>query len=165
MKLLNRSIIGLHLLLISFGPFLAMSNDEVSWTVAPADNDYGIGRANYVYTVDAGALIDDAFVVVNTGTQPLTLRVATSDSFTSSSGALDLLPLSEPSAGVGAWAQVSAEEITVGPQELVEIPFTLQVLAEAAPGDHTGGIVTVLDLVADEDLSVEHHSARAFTFV
>lgn len=156
MKPLTRTIVGLQLLLTALGPALAVNSDEASWTIAPADNDRGAGRSNYVYTVDPGAVIEDAFVVVNTGVQPLTLSVATADGFTTSSGALDLLPLAEPSTGVGAWAQSSVDEVTIEPKELVEIPFVLQVPADATPGDHTGGIVTVLESVADRNLSVEH---------
>lgn len=116
---------------------------DAAWSVAPADNEHGEGRPNYGYELAPGATVADAIDVVNTGDVELTLTVAAADGYTTPQGVLDLLPLSESQSGVGMWVALAVSEITLAPGESVEVPFTLSVPATAAPGDHTGGIVTV----------------------
>ncbi|GHF40967.1 hypothetical protein FHX82_004898 [Amycolatopsis bartoniae] len=123
---------------------VAAAQDAAPWTVATAANDFGAGRENYSYTVDAGGQVDDGLVVANPGTAPLDLAVYSADAFTTREGRLDLLTRDKPSTGVGAWVRPGAAHVTVQPGQTTEVPFTVTVPADAAPGDHTGGIVTSL---------------------
>ena len=115
-----------------------------SWTVAPADGEHGDGRPNFSYVVEPGQQIEDAFVVQNTGDTQLDLAVAVADGFTTPEGVLDLRPLSEQPTDLGAWVSPEVTEISLAPSQRVEIPFTITVPEDATPGDHTGGIVTVM---------------------
>lgn len=119
------------------------SADEAAWSIAPADNEQGEGRPNYGYELEPGAVVEDALVVTNTGDIDLTLGVGAADGYTTAQGVLDLRPLSEVQTGVGAWLVPSTHEVTLTPGESTEVAFRLTVPEDAAPGDHTGGIVTV----------------------
>ncbi|GAB2620387.1 WxL protein peptidoglycan domain-containing protein [Pseudactinotalea suaedae] len=116
---------------------------DAAWSVAPSDNEHGESRPNFGYRLEPGATIEDALDVVNTGDVELTLAVAAADGYTTPQGVLDLLPLSQIQSGVGMWVVPAVSEITLAPGESTEVPFTLAVPAGAAPGDHTGGLVTV----------------------
>lgn len=117
--------------------------DEAAWSIAPADNEHGDGRANYGYVLAPGEIVQDALDVTNTGDVELVLDVAAADGFTTATGVLDLRPLTEQQVDVGAWVVTDVTELVLAPGERVEVPFTLTVPPDAAAGDHTGGVVTV----------------------
>ncbi|MFB6783157.1 WxL protein peptidoglycan domain-containing protein [Streptomyces sp. NPDC056352] len=123
------------------GPAAAADGD-VSWAIRTASNDFGSDRPNYSHTVSAGGHVDDALVVVNHGATPLHLAVYAADAFTNEAGRLDLVAKDAKSKGAGAWVRTNRPNVTVRPGRSVEVPFTLTVPHDAAPGDYMGGIVT-----------------------
>ncbi|GGI94904.1 COG1470 family protein [Streptomyces brasiliensis] len=123
------------------GPAVAAGGDA-SWTISTASNDFGSDRQNYSYTVNPGGHVDDALVVVNHGTAPLHLAVYAADAFTDEAGRLDLVAQDAKSTRVGAWVRTDRSGITVQPGRSTEVPFTLTVPQDAAPGDYMGGVVT-----------------------
>jgi hypothetical protein len=122
----------------------ATTDGGVAWTVQTADNTQGTGRANFTYDVAPGAVITDAMIVVNTGTEPLPLSVYAADAFTASTGEIDVLVGGQPSQGAGTWVSVIPTPLTLDPGDSAEVPFTIAVPADARPGDHAAGIVTSL---------------------
>ena len=120
----------------------ATADDTLSWSVRPADGEQGTGRPNYQYALAAGDVVHDGFEVTNRGAAPLTVQLYAADGFTTPEGQLDLLAAGEPSTDVGIWVRFERTELTLQPGEVVVVPFTLTVPAEASPGDHTGGVVT-----------------------
>ncbi|TQL01276.1 WxL protein peptidoglycan domain-containing protein [Cellulomonas sp. SLBN-39] len=116
----------------------------VSWGVRPAVAADGTARANFVYEVEPGDVVDDVLVVTNHGADPLTLDVYAADAFTTPSGALDLLAPGTPSTGLGTWVRVDRASVELAPGAEVEVPFVVEVPADARPGDHAGGVVTSL---------------------
>ncbi|MBB2748405.1 UNVERIFIED_ORG: hypothetical protein FHR35_008298 [Microbispora rosea subsp. rosea] len=134
-------------LLAAFGLFgagtgpAAAADGEVSWTVATASGDFGSDRRNYSYTLDPGGRIEDGLVVANHGTTPLHLSVYAADAFTTGQGRLDLLGQDATSTGVGAWVHPDRPDVTVRPGESAEVPFTVALPDDAAPGEYMGGIV------------------------
>ena len=116
----------------------------VTWGVRPADNEQGAGRPNFSYALEPGARVEDGFVVLNHGEKPLTLAVYVADAVISQGGPLNLANRDVPATDVGSWVDVGSDEVTIGPGEAVEIPFTITIPADATPGDHTGGIVSSL---------------------
>ncbi len=125
-------------------PTPAGASNQVTWGVAPAENNLGKNRARFTYTVPAGAQILDAMTVVNRSTTSITVRTYASDAFTTSSGTMDLLPATEKPVDIGSWITVKQPTITLKPQQAAVVPFTLTVPANATPGDHTGGVVASL---------------------
>lgn len=136
------------------------ADDGISWSVTPADNRQGDGRANYAYAVDPGERVEDALVVTNRSAAPLALTVYGTDAFTTPSGHLDLLTADEPATGLGTWLAFERGTLDLEPGESAEVPFTLRVPDDAAPGDHSGGVVTALtQTVGDTALTVDRRLA------
>jgi hypothetical protein len=122
---------------------------DLTWSVAPADNDQGAGRPNFNYSVSPGDVIADAFVVTNLGTAELPLAIYAADGYTTPQGHLDLQPADVASADLGTWVTLETTEVTLGAGESAEVPFTLAVPMDASPGDHPGGIVAAYTSSAD----------------
>ncbi len=91
--------------------------------------------------------------MANRGTEPVELEVYAADGYTTSTGALDLKVAGEQSVGVGAWITVPQTHVSVAAGQTVEVPFSVDVPANATPGDYAGGVVTSLT-VADTSANV-----------
>lgn len=122
----------------------AAAETDAVWSVKPADNEHGNGRANYAFSAQPGESIADAVVVTNYSTSPLTLSVYAADGFTTAQALLDLIPAGTESTDLGAWVTVDATTITLDPGAQETVAFTVEVPADVTPGDHTGGLVTSL---------------------
>ncbi|GAA3586335.1 WxL protein peptidoglycan domain-containing protein [Kribbella ginsengisoli] len=127
---------------VVLGAGTAAAADSAPWQVKTASNSYGSSRANYSYTVAAGGQVQDAFVVLNRGKAPLDLAVYAGDAFTTSTGELDLR--GSDSKDLGTWVHADRKQVRVLPGKSVEVPFRIEVPADARPGDHLGGVITSL---------------------
>lgn len=143
-------------------PSPASVADQVAWSMMPVITDVGEERSNFAYAVDPGATIDDAVLVRNSGTSALTLAVYGSDAFTDESGALDIATTEPGSGAIGTWITPSVESVSIEPGGLVRIPFTLNVPADAQPGEHAGALLTVLESSGDT-VSVDMRYATRVT--
>ncbi|GAB3162008.1 hypothetical protein GCM10027059_13650 [Myceligenerans halotolerans] len=163
--LLAAAVLPVLALLAGTAPTTAVAavlaaDDDLTWSLAPADNRQGTDRANYAYEVEPGDVIRDAVVVTNRSAVPLELAVYGTDAFTTPDGHLDLLPAGEPAIGLGTWLSFGDSSATLGPGESAEIPFMLRVPGDAGPGDHSGGVVTSLtQAVGDTSLTVDRRLA------
>ncbi|MEU5786025.1 WxL protein peptidoglycan domain-containing protein [Micromonospora lupini] len=128
---------------VGAGPARA-ADGNVAWTVRTASNSYGEARSSYSYNVNPGGAVEDAMVVANRGPAPLTLAVYAADGFTTDAGQLDLLTRDKKSVAVGAWVKAGAGSVVIQPGKTAQVPFTINVPANATPGDHVGGILTTL---------------------
>lgn len=149
--LLRRAIAVLFALVLLAGWMLAtgspavaqsVQGDELTWRLAPGDNEHGDARPNFTYVVDPGDAITDVLIVQNASARPLPLDVYAADGFTTPSGHLDLGARDVTATGLGSWVTTEIGELSLAPGERVEVPFVLDVPDDAPPGDHTGGIVT-----------------------
>lgn len=129
------------------------ATDDVSWTVRTASNALGADRTNFSYALNPGAHLDDGLVVANRGTEAIELDVYAADGYTTSTGAVDLRLAAEQPTGVGKWIAVPQRHVSVPAGQTVEVPFTVDVPADATPGDYAGGVVTSLT-VADQSANV-----------
>ncbi|MFG1817385.1 WxL protein peptidoglycan domain-containing protein [Kribbella sp. NPDC049174] len=139
------------LIALTTGAPTAAAADDVPWSVSTAANSFGSDRQNYSYTVNPGGQVEDGLVVVNRGKTPLELAVYAADAYTTDNGRLDLLTPDTKSTGVGAWVHADRDGMKVAPGQSVQVPFTINVPADAKPGDHLGGIVTSLKRGTDVD--------------
>ena len=123
-----RLAVILLLATVGLGGLLAQSAAAANAqsTVTPAANQFGAGRQNFGYTINPGGQVEDGVVVVNDGTTPLQLDL-----------------VAKSSMGLDAWTHLNQDNVTVSPGESVEVPFTVAVPDEAAPGDYAGTIVGV----------------------
>nr|WTB31697.1 DUF916 domain-containing protein [Streptomyces sp. NBC_00830] len=132
------------------GPAAAADGDA-SWAISTASNDLGSSRKNYSYTLNPAGKLKDGLVVVNHDTTPLHLAVYAADGFTTDQGQLDLVAKDAKSTQVGAWVHTDRPDVTVRPGESVEVPFTVNLPDNVAPGDYMGGIVTSLTQTGQAD--------------
>ncbi|WP_421732728.1 DUF916 domain-containing protein [Cellulomonas sp.] len=127
------------------------ADDDVTWTVRTASNDFGRDRTSFAYGIDPGAEVEDALVVANHGATALDLAVYAADGYTTEAGQLDLLVQGAPSVGVGAWVHGDVDTVLIEPGATAEVPFTVRVPENATPGDYAGGIVTSLTQADDAE--------------
>lgn len=134
-------------------PAASAATDDVTWTVRTASNALGADRTNFSYALNPGAHLDDGLVVANRGTEAVELDVYAADGYTTSTGAVDLRLAAEEPTGVGKWIVVPQHHVSVPAGQTVEVPFTIDIPADATPGDYAGGVVTSLT-VADQSANV-----------
>lgn len=114
----------------------------VAWTVETVDGPHGADRANFSYVADPGASYADAVRVTNTGTTPLELAVYAADAYTTPTGNIDLNTVGTPSVDAGTWVEVDTPQLSLAPGAQADVGFTVTVPADAAPGDHSAGLIT-----------------------
>ena len=116
----------------------------VSWSVEPVTRPGAPDRPNFVLDAAPGDVVEDALAVQNLGDVDLVLGVYASDAFNTTTGGIDLLAAGEAPEDLGSWVRLDETSITVPAGGAVEVPFSVDVPADADPGDHVGGIVTSL---------------------
>ncbi|GAA0452421.1 hypothetical protein Ade02nite_00350 [Paractinoplanes deccanensis] len=140
--------------LLSAVPAPAMADEgDVTWTVRTESNSLGATRSSFSYAVNPGGQARDGLVVANRGRTALKLGVYAADGFTTDTGTLDLRGADAKGKGIGAWVHAAQKDITVQPGKTVTVPFTVEIPANATPGDYVGGIITSLTQ-ADESAQV-----------
>ncbi|WJS90553.1 COG1470 family protein [Microbacterium testaceum] len=127
----------------------------VTWSVKPADTAQGRDRPNYAYDLLPGGTVGDALYVANRSPQPITLRVYAADGFLTEDGALDILAGDAESTDLGSWVSIESSELTLDSGASAEVPFTVAVPADAAPGDYAAGIVASMLVTADNGTVTE----------
>ncbi|WP_394684997.1 DUF916 domain-containing protein [uncultured Microbacterium sp.] len=159
LRLLLSFLTGLALLLAS--PLAASAaaapspDTTVTWSVKPADTAQGRDRPNYAYDLLPGGTVGDALYVANRSPQPITLRVYAADGFLTDDGALDILAGGAESTDLGSWVSIASPELTLDSGASAEVPFTVAVPADAAPGDYAAGIVASMLVTADNGTVTE----------
>lgn len=104
-------------------------------------------RAYYSFAITPGGRSYDHVAVINYSLQPLTLLVHATDAEITPQGGFALLPPNTRSTQVGTWISLPASILTINlpPRSLRIIPFSVEVPADATPGDHAGGITATLE--------------------
>jgi hypothetical protein len=155
MRRTRTSLYGLLLgALLSAGtlaaPTGAAAADNGTWGVfpTPAAGRAATDRAYFFHTGAAGSTVTDSVTLSNTSARALTFRVFATDAVnTPVGGAFALLPVETRPRALGTWvglpAEVAGGTVTVPAKGRKDIPFTVKVPEDAAPGDHVGGIVAL----------------------
>jgi len=90
------------------------------WAVKPADNAFGTGRQDYRYTLNPGGQAEDGLTLTNASAAPLQLTLR-ADGLT--------------------WLTFDQGAVTVPAGGSIDVPFTVALPKDAAPGDHVGAVV------------------------
>ncbi|PZQ89828.1 MAG: hypothetical protein DI534_08620 [Leifsonia xyli] len=144
-------------------PSTYAADDDITWGVVPSTPNGPDGREAFDYAVAAGTVISDWVSVTNYSTQAATFRVYAADATTDfDTGAFTLIGSERSSDDLGAWTSINGAastcpdetpeqqascpralgvELTLQPGQRADIPFTVTVPYDAAPGDHAAGIV------------------------
>jgi len=135
------------------------SEGTVAWGIGPASADGLDGRPRFEYVVEVGDRYDDAVAITNFGTAPLEVDLYASDALPTEDGGFAVAAGDDPTVGLGAWVLLKQRTVVVPSREVVVIPFSLSVPADAEPGDHAGGILaSVTTIVSADGGSVEREN-------
>ncbi|MEU9608518.1 hypothetical protein [Streptomyces sp. NPDC048057] len=143
---LRTALVGLVVLLAtapSPGPALAAPGERPGWSVRPAPGD---GSRPYAYAEGApGAVLEDRITVTNPGAAPLTVRLRPADEPADEPApGPEKGPAKGAAKGVGRWIALAAPTVTVPPRTRADVPYTLTVPADAAPGDHRAAVLATV---------------------
>lgn len=123
----------------------AFADDTDGIGAAPSD---GVGpdtRTRFSYQIGPGQQVSDFFFVKNSGTTKQTVKIFATDAYTADDGELSLLPTDQKAKDAGSWVTFedgsAVRELTLEPSTSIVTQFTVTVPADAAPGDHVGGMV------------------------
>ncbi|MEU8572357.1 WxL protein peptidoglycan domain-containing protein [Streptomyces asoensis] len=135
------SFLSLLLSLTSAAP--ARAADNGSWSVYPVSSAVA-ARPYFYVSADPGQTVQDKVVVANKTDAPLTFRLYAADAYnTARDGGFAVKSPGEKMRGVGAWAVLPKDRVTVPGRATVTVPFTVRVPRGAEPGDHPGAIVAL----------------------
>ncbi|MFJ3924767.1 WxL protein peptidoglycan domain-containing protein [Streptomyces sp. NPDC090022] len=127
----------------------AAAADNGTWGVFPTPPAGAAmtDRAYFFHQGAAGTAVADSVTLLNSSDRELTFRVFATDAVnTPAGGAFALLPVDQKPRDVGTWIQLppeTAQVVKVPPKGRKDVPFTVKVPEDAAPGDHVGGIVAL----------------------
>ncbi|WP_322410939.1 WxL protein peptidoglycan domain-containing protein [Microbacterium invictum] len=124
---------------VSAGAASAATDDEITWSVTPADEACPDQRGVIEQELDPGQSRTDRFAVRNFSAIPVTFALSAADGYYSDNGRFTMLPSSEPSVDAGTWITLP-ESVTVEPGGTTVVTFTTEVPDDAVPGDHAAGI-------------------------
>ncbi|MFG2571462.1 DUF916 domain-containing protein [Streptomyces sp. NPDC048481] len=141
------SLLAFALCLLPAGP--ARAADNGSWSVYPVSSAVA-ARPYFYVSADPGQTIEDKVVVANKTARPLSFRLYAADAYnTARDGGFAVKSPGERMRGVGAWARLSRDRVTVPGGKAVTVPFTVVVPEGAEPGDHPGAIVALDERIDD----------------
>lgn len=124
--------------------------DEVHISVQPSGPNGPTSRSHFTYSMSPGGRLSDLLGVSNLGQKQVTVAVYATDAYTTVDGSFTLLTAAEKPRDVGTWVTLPASQFTIPPGKRMDIPFTVNVPANAEPGDHSGGILASV-LVQERD--------------
>jgi dihydroorotate dehydrogenase (fumarate) len=123
----------------------ARADDTDGISGSPATDSSADGRSRFSYQVAPGQQLTDDYIVRNTGTTPQVMKVFATDAYNTEDGSYGLLDTDAPASGAGSWVSFDQGakqiDIPLDPGASQVVPFTVNVPADAGPGDHAAGIV------------------------
>ncbi|GAA4908086.1 hypothetical protein GCM10025789_29520 [Tessaracoccus lubricantis] len=134
--------------IVVFAPQTAHAEDPGDTTgvaIEPVEADGSVtDRVRHSYQVEPGQQVKDQVRVANAGNTPLTITIFATDAYNDAQGNFALLNTSDEPKDAGAWVSFDGQprvELQLAPTESKVVSFTVNVPAEATPGDHPAGIV------------------------
>ncbi len=122
----------------------------------------------FSYGLAPGVQMNDVALVMNSGTQAITLTIYAADGTTAQNGGTAFTEKGELSSGgsqgVSSWIQLGISELYLEPGEEVEVPFIVNVPPDATSGHHIAGLV-VESSASDANLPEESNDSASFAVV
>ena len=136
------------------------------WAVFPITGDGPTKRSNFTYNVEPGRAIRDDVTIANLTEEPITFLLYSADAFNAEpAGGLAVRSRHHERDSASRWLTfgdgVVEAAVTIDGLHQATVPFTLEVPADAEPGDHAGGIAALDTATEQRDeettqLDVEH---------
>ncbi|MGA1836283.1 hypothetical protein VD659_05050 [Herbiconiux sp. 11R-BC] len=131
------------LTMLSAAPAHADDTDGISG--APSSDTAADGRSRFSYQASPGQQLTDNYILTNTGTTPQTMKLFSTDAYNTDDGSYGLLDTDAVPTDAGSWVTfdqgAKSIDVPLDPGASRVVPFTVDVPADAAPGDHAAGIV------------------------
>jgi hypothetical protein len=133
-------------------PTPAHAKGRATFGVRPATKGKTDQRTTLSFGMTPGAEVKDQVAVVNESLATYTLQVYATDAINDENGTLTLLSGDKRPTDAGSWITIggrgAAGRLTVKPRSYVVVPVTVNVPANASPGDHVAGVVAALVAVS-----------------
>ena len=126
--------------------------ENSGWAVFPTTVEGAEPRNQFIIDLRPGLVYEDSITITNKTADIKTFTVYASDAYNTDVGSFSLRLNDEAKEGIGSWITLPVSEVSLDAGESVDIPFTIDVPADATPGDHAGGIVAV-DTEPSESIS------------
>lgn len=132
--------------MMSSSTISARAEDTAGISGAPSDGGkVDQTRSRFSYQVEPGQVIQDEYLVSNSGSTNSEVSVYATDAYNLENGDFGLLDSNISPSDVGTWVSFSDGSkrmtLSLAPGESRAIPFTVSVPADASPGDHAGGMI------------------------
>lgn len=114
----------------------AAAAESTNFGIRPAD-----AADHFRMELAPGAATDQTAIVSNRSDETVTFKVYAADALTTDQGGFALRGRDEPRTGVGQWAELPFDTVTISAGSQQEVSFRLTVPTAATPGDYAGGIV------------------------
>jgi hypothetical protein len=115
-----------------------------AWSIAPAGSAAGAtsSRSDFELAARPGQILTDRFVVANRSPAPITFNLYSADGVnTKVGGAFALKLANEKQLDVGKWITLPTDKLVLPADTEATVAYTVRIPVDAAPGDHSGGIV------------------------
>lgn len=119
----------------------ALSGGGVGGRPANPDPKNPRTESIFIYKLDKGAVKEDAVNVINNTDAKQTIEVYVTDGSISNDGAFTCKQKAEQQTGVGTWAMLAENEVTLESMGTEQIPMVVKVPAEVEVGEHNGCVV------------------------
>lgn len=135
-KILKFALLSLALTL----PQLVNASSLVVSTIKNPD-PYSGNYSWLRYNEPAGSEIKDAIVLKNLGDQTEKIKLYATDSTSNQAGSFVSKLETETQKTVGLWTKLEKNEVTVEPNQTVEVGFSIKIPEQISPGEYFGSII------------------------
>lgn len=136
------ALVGVGLVFLA-GSGIAHADHDLRFGIRPtkASEDRPETFSYFSYSLEPGAVLSDAALVLNSGDVAVTLRIYVADGITAVNGGTAFAQEGQEPTGVSRWLSLSVKEVALGPGEEMVVPFTITVPSNASSGQHVAGLV------------------------
>lgn len=120
--------------------------ERITWSVEPATADGPDDRHWIERELEPGESVTEYMAVRNFSRVNVTFGLSAADGHFTEKGRFNMAASGEQSTGAGTWIEIS-DTVSVGPDETVVVPFTIEVPADATPGDHAAGVAATVKVL------------------
>lgn len=142
--------------LLLFLPQIVSANSLIVSTVKNPD-PYSGNQSWFRYYQSPGSIVEDSIILRNAGNQTETIKLYATDATANEAGSFSPKMAEEEQKGIGTWAKLEKNEVTLEPNQSTEVKFTINVPDDISPGQYFGSIINEkisADIPCDEVLDV-----------
>ena len=145
-----RAVVAATLAFVSLAPCLLAGSPvfaDAGLTIKPVSTAGGPGRTSFVYSLRPGDRLQDAVVVGNLADAALTAFIYVANAFTTPTGAIGIKANQATKTDAVNWVKFTSKlkdgKFDFEPKTQATVPFSVNVPADAIPGDYVIGLATV----------------------